>query len=91
MPTNQMLALLDNKEIREGFSSADDIARGMWELVTRGEKIPIRVPLGSDAWAAVVDEAGKVKAELEALGPFSASFGGSFGSEARAALGQLTQ
>ncbi|KAI0512850.1 retinol dehydrogenase 8 [Xylaria bambusicola] len=91
MPTNQMLALFDNKEIRKDFSSADDIARGMWELVTRGEKIPIRVPLGNDAWAAVVDEAGKVKEELEALGPFSTSFGGALGAEARATLGQWTQ
>lgn len=91
MPTNQMLALLENKDIRKGFSSADDIARAMWELVTRGEKIPIRVPIGNDAWAAVVDEAGKVKAELEALEPFSTSFGGSLGSEARDALGELTQ
>ncbi|KAI0906665.1 retinol dehydrogenase 8 [Ustulina deusta] len=91
MPTNQMLGLLGNMDIRKGFSSADDIARGMWELLTRGEKIPIRVPLGKDSWGAVVDEAGKVKAELEALGGFSASFGGDFGADTKAVLGQLMQ
>ncbi|KAI1296295.1 retinol dehydrogenase 8 [Xylaria venustula] len=89
MPTNQMLGLLDNLDIRKGFSSPDDIARAMWRLVTRGEKIPIRVPIGKDAWAAVVDEAGTVKAELESLGGFSTSFGGDLGNESRDALGQL--
>ncbi|KAI0426509.1 retinol dehydrogenase 8 [Xylaria sp. FL1042] len=91
MPTNTMLGLLGNMELRKGFSSADDIARGMWELVTRGKKIPMRVPLGKDAWAAVVDEVGKVKGELEELGPFSTSFGGDIGARGKAVLEQLMQ
>ncbi|KAI0532221.1 retinol dehydrogenase 8 [Xylaria digitata] len=88
MPTNQMLGLLGNMEIREGFSSADDMARGMWELLTRG-KIPIRVPLGKDSWDMVMAETGNVRRELEELREFSTSLGGSIGSVGRAVLGDL--
>ncbi|KAI1427917.1 retinol dehydrogenase 8 [Xylaria sp. FL1777] len=90
MPTNQMLALMGNLEIRKGFSSADDIARGMWEVVTRGKKILSRVPLGSDAWEAVAMEADKIKEEYEELRPFSSSFGGAIGVNGRAILDRLT-
>ncbi|GAW15767.1 hypothetical protein ANO14919_051870 [Xylariales sp. No.14919] len=90
MPTNQMLSLIGNMEIRKGFSSADDIARGMWELLTRGKKIPIRVPLGKDSWDMVMYETGNVKKELEELREFSGSLGGSIGSDARAVLGDLS-
>ncbi|KAF2968735.1 hypothetical protein GQX73_g4804 [Xylaria multiplex] len=89
MPTNQMLGLLGNMEIRRGFSSADDIARGMWELLTRGKKIPIRVPLGKDSWDMVMAETGNVRRELEELEEFSTSLGGSIGSDGRAVLGGL--
>ncbi|TGJ87058.1 hypothetical protein E0Z10_g1680 [Xylaria hypoxylon] len=90
MPTNQMLGLLGNMEIRKGFSSADDIARGMWELLTRGKKIPIRVPLGKDAWDMVMDETVDVKKGFEELREFSNSFGGSMGSEGRAVFSELS-
>ncbi|KAI3323755.1 retinol dehydrogenase 8 [Xylariaceae sp. AK1471] len=86
MPTNVMFGLLGNMELRKGFSSADDIARGMWELLTRGKKIPIRVPLGKDAWGAVVGETENVKKELEELKDFSQAFGGDMGGGVKAAL-----
>ncbi|KAI0485576.1 retinol dehydrogenase 8 [Xylaria cf. heliscus] len=86
MPTNAMLGLLGNEDLKKSFSSADDIARGMWELLTRGQKIPIRVPLGKDAWDCVVAEAEAVKKELEGLREFSASFGGAMGGDEKAAL-----
>ncbi|KAI1753742.1 retinol dehydrogenase 8 [Xylaria castorea] len=89
MPTNAMLGLLEKEELRKNFSSADDIARGMWELLTRGQSIPIRVPLGQDAWDYVVAEAENVKKELDALRGFSRSFGGAMGGEEKAALTKL--
>ncbi|TRX92681.1 hypothetical protein FHL15_006355 [Xylaria flabelliformis] len=70
MPTNAMLGLLGNKELLKNFSSADDIARAMWELLTRGQSIPIRVPLGEDAWDYVVAETDNVKKELDSLKEF---------------------
>jgi short-subunit dehydrogenase len=87
MPTNALLSLLDNAELRKGFSSADDMARAMWELLTRdGEKIPMRVPLGSDAWDVVMAETENVKRELEGLREFSRAFGGEAKGDAKAAL-----
>ncbi|KAI0401187.1 retinol dehydrogenase 8 [Xylaria palmicola] len=86
MPTNAMLGLLGNAGLRATFSSADDIARAMWELLTRGERIPIRVPLGKDAWEVVAGETESVGRELEALRGFSTSFGGSMGDDAKATL-----
>lgn len=89
MPTNAMLRVIrDTPEVREGFSSADDIARAMWELLTRdgGEgkkKIPVRVPLGSDAWDVVMSEAESVRNEIAELEGFSRSFGGSLGVDLR--------
>ncbi|KAI1121672.1 retinol dehydrogenase 8 [Nemania abortiva] len=90
MPTSIMLGLLGNTELRNSFSSADDIARGMWELLTRGKKIPIRVPLGKDACDAVIWEAESVKKELEELREFSSSFGGAMGDEQKATLTKIS-
>ncbi|KAI0193599.1 short-chain dehydrogenase/reductase-like protein SDR [Xylaria flabelliformis] len=89
MPTNAMLGLLGNEELLKNFSSADDIARGMWELLTRGQSIPIRVPLGEDAWDYVVAETDNVKKELDSLREFSRSFGGGMRSEEKAVLNKL--
>ncbi|KAI0439191.1 retinol dehydrogenase 8 [Xylaria telfairii] len=88
MPTNAMLGLLENADLRKSFSSADDIARAMWELLTRGQKIPIRVPLGKDAWDCVVAETENVKNEMEALKDFSTSFGGAMGDDQKAVLSE---
>ncbi|KAI1740558.1 retinol dehydrogenase 8 [Xylaria scruposa] len=89
MPTNAMLGLLGNEELLKNFSSADDIARGMWELLTRGQSIPIRVPLGEDAFDYVVAETENVKKELDSLKEFSRSFGGGMRSEEKAVLNKL--
>ncbi|KAI0865543.1 retinol dehydrogenase 8 [Xylaria cubensis] len=89
MSTNAMLGLLGNEELLKNFSSADDIARGMWELLTRGQSIPIRVPLGEDAWDYVVAETDNVKKELDSLREFSRSFGGGMRSEEKAVLNKL--
>ncbi|KAH8161612.1 hypothetical protein CIB48_g6654 [Xylaria polymorpha] len=88
MPTNAMLGLLENADLRKSFSSADDIARGMWELLTRGQKIPIRVPLGKAAWDCVVAETENVKKEMEVLKDFSTSFGGAMGDDQKAVLSE---
>ncbi|KAI1179552.1 retinol dehydrogenase 8 [Nemania sp. FL0916] len=88
MPTSSMLSLIANPDIRKGFSSADDIARGMYELLTRGERIPIRVPLGVDAWEVVRSEAESVRCEMDELREFSTGFGGSIGAAGRAILEQ---
>ncbi|KAI1147606.1 retinol dehydrogenase 8 [Nemania diffusa] len=88
MPTSSMLGLLGNAELLKSFSSADDIARGMWELLTRGEKIPIRVPLGKDAVDVVILEAESVRKEMVELREFSSSFGGAMGDDQKAALSE---
>lgn len=83
------MGLLENPDLRNGFSSADDIARGMWELLTRGEKIPARVPLGGSAWEVVAGQAENRKRELEPLREFSSSFGGNISASSSAVLRDL--
>lgn len=84
-----MLGLLENMDLRKGFSSADDIARGMWELLTRGETIPLRVPLGKSSWEVVASEVENRKRELEGLREFSSSFGGDLSAGSAATLKDL--
>ncbi|GAP92365.1 putative short chain dehydrogenase [Rosellinia necatrix] len=90
MPTNAMLALLADEGLRAGFSSADDIAHAMPELLLlargAGARIPVRVPLGCDAFDAVLAETDAVRRELEGLREFSRSFGGAMGADQKAAL-----
>ncbi|KAI1111393.1 retinol dehydrogenase 8 [Nemania sp. NC0429] len=91
LATNGMMGLLQNMDLRAGFSSADDIARGMWELLTRGERIPLRVPLGKSAWDVVANEAQIREKEYAGLQEFSSRFGGDIGAGSQAVLKDLIQ
>ncbi|KAI8634062.1 retinol dehydrogenase 8 [Xylariaceae sp. FL1651] len=91
MPTTVMLGLLGNTDLRKAFSSADDIARGAWELVSAGKEIPMRVPLGHDAWEVVMNETEAVKKELGGLKEFSSRFGGAFQGDMKSAINKYMQ
>jgi len=47
----------------------------MEKIVSRGERIPIRVPLGGDAWGMIKLEIDKVNKELDELKALSQSVG----------------
>jgi hypothetical protein len=45
----------------------------MYKLVSRGQKIPIRLPLGSDSWNMIMADIENTKVELEELKDLSVS------------------
>jgi len=47
----------------------------MYEVVSRGQRIPIRVPLGPDAWGLIKDEVKQVDKDLDELRYLSESVG----------------
>lgn len=49
------------------FTPAENIAAGMYRVVSLGSKIPVRVPLSEAAWMVVKTEAEEVVREMEAV------------------------
>ena len=56
-----------NTENHKTWSSPEAVAAAMYEVVSRGRRIPIRVPLGPDAWGLIKDEIRQVNTDLDEL------------------------
>ncbi|KAI1325901.1 retinol dehydrogenase 8 [Xylariaceae sp. FL0255] len=99
LPTSTMMAMFGNaKAMAAGFSTADDIAKGICETVgapvegVRAEKemeLPLRVPLGVWAWGAVAATMEARRDELLGLEKFSTRFGGDLGAVAEGMLKEV--
>lgn len=74
-PTNEVIAYMKDPKSRETWVEPEAIAAAMYAVVSRGERIPIRVPLGSDAYSMIVADIEAVKKELEELKTLSTSVG----------------
>jgi hypothetical protein len=74
-PTNALLTYMLDEKSRELWAEPAGIALAMYEIVSRGQKIPIRVPLGSDSWGAIMADLEKNKHELEELKDLSLGVG----------------
>ena len=57
------------------WSSPQSVAMAMYEVVSRGQRIPIRVPLGPDAWGLIKDEIKQVDNALDEFRYLSESVG----------------
>jgi len=64
-----------NADMRKKWALPEAIAEAMVEVVSRGQRIPIRVPLGPDAWGMIKAELNKVGKELDELKELSESVG----------------
>ncbi|KAI2473379.1 NAD(P)-binding protein [Annulohypoxylon bovei var. microspora] len=73
--TSAMLAFMDSPELHGGFASAGEVARAIYRVVGSGRRIPIRVPLGRDAWGMVMAEVERVKGDLEECKDISCAMG----------------
>ena len=60
---------------REGWAEPESVAAAMYNLVSRRQRIPIRLPLGSDSWDMIMTDIDNVKKELTELKPLSVSVG----------------
>ncbi|KAK6206507.1 hypothetical protein LQW54_007689 [Pestalotiopsis sp. IQ-011] len=70
-PNNAVIAYMEDPQSREAWAEPEAVAAKMYELVSRGERIPIRVPLGADSWAAVMADLKKCEKDFEELREFS--------------------
>ena len=52
-PTNALLGYMSKEENRRSWAEPDAIATAIYLLVSHGQRIPIRVPLGADAYGMI--------------------------------------
>ncbi|KAI0831587.1 NAD(P)-binding protein [Hypoxylon sp. FL0890] len=62
--TNGMLAFMDDAKAHEVFAKPEEVAEAIYRVVGSGRRIPIRVPLGRDAWGMIMKEVERVKEDL---------------------------
>ncbi|PYH96676.1 short-chain dehydrogenase [Aspergillus ellipticus CBS 707.79] len=74
-PTNMLLAYKKDEKSRSSWAEPEAVAGALYHLVSRGQRIPIRVPLGADAWGMISMELEKIKTEFEKLKELSLSVG----------------
>ncbi|KAH7040641.1 short-chain dehydrogenase [Microdochium trichocladiopsis] len=73
--TTFMLGLMHNPEILKNFARVEDVAAAMYGIASRGGKIPLRVPLGPDAWSAIQADVEQLRVDIEAIKDLSMSVG----------------
>ncbi|KAI1293115.1 short-chain dehydrogenase/reductase-like protein SDR [Xylaria venustula] len=74
-PTNLMLSYLLSDQGRSLWAEASSVAAAIYHIVNRGGRIPIRVPLGPDAWGMIAKDLEDTKADLDELKDISLSVG----------------
>lgn len=74
-PTNVLFSYMTDPKSRESWAQPRSVAAAMYKLVSRGQKIPIRLPLGSDSWQMIMADIDSTKDELLTLKDLSSSVG----------------
>lgn len=74
-PTNALMAYMLDEKNRENWSEPDAIAAAMYHIVSRGERIPLRVPMGPDAWGMIKADVENISKELDELKELSIGVG----------------
>ncbi len=65
MPTRVLEAYIASPEMTQNWADPAAIAAAMYEVVARGQVIPLRLPLGPDAWGMLKAEVAKIDEALE--------------------------
>ncbi|KAK5661211.1 hypothetical protein OQA88_11102 [Cercophora sp. LCS_1] len=73
-PTRMLKRYMEDEELTKGWADVEVVVGKMWELVEAGD-IPLRVPLGPDAWGMLKVENEKEAKELDRWRAFSESAG----------------
>ncbi|KAL8969941.1 MAG: hypothetical protein Q9197_004073 [Variospora fuerteventurae] len=74
-PTNQMLGYMQSGQGRSMWAEPSALAAAIYQLVGRGSRIPIRVPLGADAWGMLSADLEGIRKELDELKEISLGVG----------------
>ncbi|KAI4114599.1 MAG: hypothetical protein LQ345_004653 [Seirophora villosa] len=74
-PTNQLLGYMQSGQGRSMWAEPSALAAAIYQIVARGSRIPIRVPLGADAWGMLSADLEGIKKELDELKEISLGVG----------------
>ncbi|PHH68070.1 hypothetical protein CDD83_6280 [Cordyceps sp. RAO-2017] len=72
---NVMLGYITSEQGRAAWAEPSALAAAIYLVVSRGEPIPVRVPLGADAWGLISKDVDDTKSGLEAVKDISVSVG----------------
>ncbi|KAA8651210.1 uncharacterized protein ATNIH1004_000088 [Aspergillus tanneri] len=74
-PTNTLLGYMSKEENRSSWTEPDAIAAAMYRLVSRGQWIPIRLPLGADAYGMICMALESIKKDMDEFRDISLGVG----------------
>ena len=74
-PTNQLLGYMQSGQGRSMWTEPSALAAAIYHVVGRGKRIPIRVPLGADAWGLIAQDIEGIKKDLDELKDVSLGVG----------------
>ncbi|KAI1104017.1 NAD(P)-binding protein [Jackrogersella minutella] len=74
-PTNALLSFILDSRNRRTWGSPDAVAAAIYQIVSRGKRIPTRLPLGSDAFGMSLAELDNIKKDLEEFKDISLGVG----------------
>ncbi len=74
-PTNLMFSYMLKEENRSAWAEPSELAETIYLVISRGQRIPIRVPLGSDAWGMIMKDLADTKKDLDELKDISIGVG----------------
>ncbi|KAI0169300.1 NAD(P)-binding protein [Hypoxylon sp. FL1284] len=74
-PTNVLLVYKLSEQGRSTWAEPSAMAAAIYHIVSRGQRIPIRVPLGPDAWGMIAKDLEDVKKDLDELKEVSLAAG----------------
>ena len=74
-PTNQLLGYMQSEQGRDMWAEPSALAVAIYHVVSRGLRIPIRIPLGSDAWGLISKDLEDIRKDLEELKDVSLGVG----------------
>ncbi|KAL7933305.1 short-chain dehydrogenase [Trichoderma chlorosporum] len=64
-PARMMLQFIDSPELQSGWAEADDIAESILNIASRGQRVPLRIPLGEDSLAYAKNEVQELATEFD--------------------------
>lgn len=74
-PTNVIMSYILSEECRSTWAEPSALAAAIYLVLSRGERIPIQLPLGTDAWGMLENDLEESKKELEQIKDVSCGVG----------------
>ncbi|RYO79904.1 hypothetical protein DL762_007911 [Monosporascus cannonballus] len=74
-PTNALVAYMQSEQNRSTWAEPSAVAAAIYQAVSRGKRIPIRVPLGHDSWGMIAKDLEDIKRNLDELKEISVGVG----------------